>query len=115
MRMGQQIAAVAAIVLLGMLLGSGTYESVVLVPNFGANLPSSLEHLRLFMSVANPGTFFRVVSPATQLALLCAFALSWRAPSRRWWYLAAFVLAVAGDVITFTYHYPGTRSSSERH
>ena len=102
----EQFAAVAAIVLLGMLLGSGTYESVVLVPNFGTNLPSSLEHLRLFMSVTNPGIFFRIVSTATQLALLCAFALSWRAPGRRSWYVAAFVLAAAGDVITSMYHYP---------
>src|SRR5205823_4185260 len=42
----------------------------------------------------------------TQFALLCAFALSWRAPGRRWWYLAALLLTIASDVITFTYHYP---------
>ena len=102
----QRIFALAAVALLGMLLGACIYESVVLVPNFAADIPASLEHFRAFMKVCNPGTFFRVLAPATQVTLLASFLLSLRLRSVRWWYLMALVLLVAVDVVTFKFHYP---------
>jgi hypothetical protein len=104
--MTRPIVAAAAIALLGSLLGTCIYESVVLVPNFAADIPASLEHFRAFMTASNPGTFFRTVAPATQVTLLAALLLSWRRGSVRWWYLIALVLMVALDVVTFTFHYP---------
>ena len=97
----------AAIILVGMLLGAGVYESVVMAPNYAAAVPESLEDAKQFMRVTNPGNYFRVVAPLTQIALLITLVLNWRgARERRWWLLSTFVLAVAVDVITFTYHYP---------
>ena len=60
-----------ALVVSAMLLGAAVYESVVLAPNL-QGAPTSLEHARGFYHVTNPGVFFRVVSPATQLFLLVA-------------------------------------------
>jgi hypothetical protein len=105
-RLTQRIVALAAVGLIGPLLGAGIYESVVLVPNFAADIPASLEHFRAFMTASNPGTFFRSVAPITQVALLAALLLSWRQGSVRRWYLIALVLMVAVDVVTFTFHYP---------
>jgi hypothetical protein len=102
----QQIVALAAVALLGFLLGACIYESIVLVPNFAADIPASLEHFRAFMKASNPGIFFRTVAPATQVVLLAALLLSWRQGSVRRWYLIAVVLLVALDVVTFTFHYP---------
>jgi uncharacterized membrane protein len=102
----RRILALAAVALLGMLLGACIYETVVLVPNFAADIPASLEHFRAFMKASNPGNFFRALAPATQLSLLAALVLSWRQRSVRWWYLAALVLAVAVDIVTFKFHYP---------
>jgi uncharacterized membrane protein len=104
--MTQPIVASAAVVLVGFLLGAGIYESVVLVPNFAADIPASLEHFRAFMTASNPGTFFRSVAPITQVTLLAALLLSWRQGSVRRWYLIALVFMVALDVVTFTFHYP---------
>jgi len=98
--------ALAAIALLGMILGPCIYESVVLVPNMAADIPASLEHLRGFMKVSNPGNFFRVLAPATQVVLVVSLVLSWRRGSVRWWYLTALLLVVAVDVVTFKFHYP---------
>ena len=100
------ISVAIVLVLSAMLLGTGVYESVVVAPNFhGA--PASLEHARGFYHATNPGTFFRVLSPATQLFLLVALVCNWRpAPVTRWKLAGALALAIIADVITFRFHYP---------
>lgn len=96
-----------ALAALGTLLGGSLYESVVNAPNMRAGIPDSLEHFRRFMSVTNPGTFFRVVAPLAQLLTLASLVLCWRRPAgRRWWLLAALACVAVADVITFTFHYP---------
>jgi hypothetical protein len=89
-----------------MLLGTGVYESVVVAPNL-QGAPSSLEHARGFYHATNPGTFFRVISPGTQLFLLLALVCNWSPiPFTRWRLAGALALAILGDVITFKFHYP---------
>jgi|SRR6185437_1507303 len=96
-----------AIIFLGVLFGGSLYDSIVMAPNYRIGIPQSLEHLRLFMAAANPGSFFRVVAPLTQLSILISLILGWRRPAgRKWWLIAALLLIVAGDVVTFTFHYP---------
>ena len=59
------------------------------------------------MAVANPGNFFRLIAPVTQLSILVSLILGWKRPAgRRGWLILALLLIVAGDVITFTFHYP---------
>jgi hypothetical protein len=90
---------------LSALVGASIYDGVVLAPNLGGG-PAGLEHGRLFMSRANPGTLFRVLSPATQLLLLAALIAAWRLQQCRWLLLGALVAILLADVITFTFHYP---------
>jgi hypothetical protein len=94
------LSATIVLVVSGVLLGAGVYESVVLAPNL-QGAPTSLEHARGFYHVTNPGVFFRVVSPATQLFLLVALVCNWKAPGTRWRLAGALVLAILADVITF--------------
>jgi hypothetical protein len=95
-----------ALALSVMLLGTGIYESVVVAPNL-QGAPSSLEHARGFYHATNPGMFFRVLSPGTQLFLLLALACNWGpVPVTRWRLAGALALAILGDVITFKFHYP---------
>lgn len=97
----------AAIIFLGALFGASVYESVVMAPNYRADIPESLEHVRRFMSVTNPGTFFRVAAPLVQISLLVSLILNWKRPrGRRWWLITALILVVLADAITFTFHYP---------
>jgi hypothetical protein len=89
-----------------MLLGAALYESVVVAPNF-QGAPSSLEHARGFYHTTNPGTFFRVLAPSTQVFLLAALLCNWMpVPLTRWRLAGALALAILGDVITFRFHYP---------
>jgi hypothetical protein len=100
------VSAAIALVVAGILLGAGVYESVVLAPNLQGG-PISLEHARGFYHVTNPGMFFRVVAPATQLFLLVALVCNWNpTPATRWGLASALVLAILADVITFKFHYP---------
>jgi hypothetical protein len=102
----RSLVGLLALMLVGILLGASLYESVVLVPNFRHDIPNSLEHFRLFMRAANPGTFFRVVAPMTQVTLLVGVIIFWMIRPARWWFVAALVTCAAGDVMTFTFHYP---------
>jgi uncharacterized membrane protein len=99
------LSAAIVLVVSGILLGACVYESVVLAPNL-QGAPTSLEHARGFYHVTNPGVFFRVVSPATQLFLLVALVCNWKARGTRWSLAGALVLAILADVITFKFHYP---------
>jgi hypothetical protein len=103
----REIILCLAVISVGALFGGSLYDSIVLAPNFRVGVPQSLEHLRQFMAVANPGNFFRLIAPLTQLSILISLILGWKRPAgRRWWLILALVLIVAGDVITFTFHYP---------
>jgi len=103
----KQFVLVAGIIALGAVFGAGLYQSTVEAPNFNTGIPESLEHYRLFMSVANPGNYFRIAAPAAQVLVLLSLILNWRNPrSRRWWLLAGLVLIIGADVITFSIHYP---------
>jgi len=106
-RVNLRLVSVAiALVASAMLLGAGVYESVVVAPNF-QGAPISLEHARGFYHATNPGVFFRVLSPATQLLLLVALVCNWRpVPVTRWRLAGALALAILADVITFKFHYP---------
>src|SRR5580704_17712170 len=100
------ISTAIALALSAMLLGTAVYESVVVAPNL-QGAPPSLEHARGFYHATNPGTFFRVISPGTQLFLLLALACNWSPiPVTRWRLAGALALAILGDVITFKFHYP---------
>jgi len=89
-----------------MLLGTGVYESVVVAPNL-QGAPSSLEHARGFYHATNPGMFFRVLAPGTQLFLLLALVCNWAPiPLTRWRLAGALALAILSDLITFKFHYP---------
>ena len=102
----REILAAVDILGLGILFGGGVYESVVVNPNYRANIPESLSHLRQFMKVRTPANLFRIASPVTMLSLLASGIASWGLSASRWWFVAAFFALVIADSITYTFHYP---------
>jgi len=82
------------------------YNSLVDAPNWGADIPNSLVAARHYFTVANPGNFFRIISPVNQVLALIAAVLCWKSGNLRYIALGSLVLAVLADVFTFGYFYP---------
>lgn len=89
------------------ILFANIYTSMVDAPNWARDVPASIVAAREYMGVANPGTFFRTFSPINQVLTLLAVIAAWWAPRGTFSIcLAALILAVAADIMTFTYFYP---------
>ena len=83
------------------------YTSLVDVPAWGSNLPTSIETARQYYTYSNPGDFFRIFSPANQgLGLLCVVLFWKHGKEMRRLLLAAFILYMIGEGMTFQYFYP---------
>lgn len=103
----RKFAIMLAITFAAGLLFTNVYTSIVDAPNWGHNIPASLESARAYFQAANPGTFFRIFSPLGQVVALFAVILCWTVDKRvRYFLLAALVIAVSVDVFTFAYFYP---------
>lgn len=103
----QKLILIIAAIFASGLLFVNVYTSVVDARNWGHDIPNSLMAARAYMSVANPGTFFRTVSPMSQVIALLALIICWRAGARVRIYCAvALILAVSGDLFTFAYFFP---------
>ena len=100
------VICLAATIAAGLMFAN-MYNSIVDVPNWGRDIPASIETTRAYFSAANPGTFFRMFSPAGQIVTLVALVLCWTVDRRvRYYLLVALIFAVATDVFTFGYFYP---------
>jgi Domain of unknown function (DUF1772) len=86
---------------------ANVYNSIVDAPSWGSNIPTSIDTARQYYKSSNPGNFFRIFSPTNQfLGLLCV-VLFWKQGKRvRYFLMAAFVLYVIGEGMTFMYFYP---------
>jgi hypothetical protein len=103
----RQAIIFTAIVVTGAVLGANVYNSVVDVPNWGAQIPGSLETARRYFGVRTPGTFFRVASPLSQVLSMLVLIVSWRlGGTTRGLAALALGLGILADVLTFAYFYP---------
>ena len=103
----RKLTLALAISLAAGLLFANIYNSLIDARNWGANIPASIQTARDYFKTANPGTFYRIFSPANQVAGLLALILCWRAGKRVRIYCAiALMCAVATDMLTFAYFYP---------
>lgn len=83
------------------------YSSLVNAAAFEANIPESIVAAREFFKTVNPGNFFKIFSPLTQLLALAALILFWKkAPAARVTLGVALACYVAADIFTFTYFHP---------
>lgn len=83
------------------------YNSIIDTTSWISNVPNSIAVFRQYYHSVNPGNFFRIFSPINQLLALVAVILFWKTSGKaRLFLIIAFLLAVLGDVITFTYFYP---------
>jgi hypothetical protein len=104
--MKRTVLILSAIVASGVLFVN-VYTSIVDAQNWGRDIPASLIAAREYFRAANPGTFFRVISPVNQLLTLLALLICWRAGKTvRIYCGVALLCALAGEALTYAYFFP---------
>lgn len=103
----KRILLYAALAVIAGLFFVNLYNSLVDVPNWQRDIPTSIQQVRSYMATATPANFFRPFAPVAQVLTLLGLILFWkRGPSFRLPWGAALVLVLLGDALTFGYFYP---------
>ena len=103
----KQIFVFLSLIIASGLLLTNIFTSIVDAPNWGSNIPASIEVARQYYQTSNPGNFFRIFSPINQmLALICVILFWKRGKDVRGFLIVAFLLYVAAEGLTFMYFYP---------
>lgn len=72
-----------------------------------SDIPNSILAAREYFKTVNPGDFFKIFSPATQILTLLSLVLFWKtARSVRLFLGIALLCYISGDIFAFTYFHP---------
>jgi uncharacterized membrane protein len=100
-----EVLSIAGMVGLTFLLAGNVYNAVVEMPNMKD--AAHVEALRAFATEANPGNYFRVISPISSLCLLASAIVGWSRPrARNAPALVAAGCMIAAEVFTVAYFFP---------
>lgn len=88
-------------------LFTNIYNSMVNGVATESDIPNSVMAARAFFKTVNPGNFFQIFSPATQILTLLSLILFWKtAKSARLFLGIALLCYISGDIFAFTYFHP---------
>ncbi|KOS06506.1 hypothetical protein AM493_11015 [Flavobacterium akiainvivens] len=89
------------------ILFANIYNSLVNAAAADANIPTSIIAAREYFKSVNPGDFFKIFSPFTQLLALAALILFWKkSVSIRLLLAIALACYISGDIFAFLYFHP---------
>lgn len=90
-------------------LFSNVFNSMVIAVATDSDIPNSIIAGKEFFKVANPGDFFMIFSPASQLLTVLSLLLFWKNGKKVRLFLGiALLCSVSADVMAFTYFHPRT-------
>ncbi|RZJ65907.1 MAG: DUF1772 domain-containing protein [Flavobacterium sp.] len=83
------------------------YNSLVNAVAVDSDIPNSVIATREYFKVVNPGDFFKIFSPLTQVFALLSLIVLWkRSKSVRMFLGLAFLCYLSADIFTFIYFHP---------
>jgi hypothetical protein len=90
-------------------LFANIFNSIVIAAATDSDIPNSVLAARRFFNSVNPGDFFKIFSPASQILTLISLILCWKKTSNIRLFLGiALICYVSGDIFAFTYFHPRT-------
>ena len=92
--------------LMMMVFGGAIMETFINFPNWFHNIPTSLDAAKNFLQARNPGQFFQTLYPLAILTGIAFVILGWKIKPARNFILAALVLSVGLEALTFAFIYP---------
>lgn len=103
----KRIILLISLIVASGILTANIYNTVIDARSWASDLPNSIQAARQYFKSVNPGDFYRIISPISQLLALISIILFWKAGKKiRIALIVAFVLFFATDILTFTYFYP---------
>ncbi|MBL7869451.1 MAG: DUF1772 domain-containing protein [Flavobacterium lindanitolerans] len=103
----KKLVLYAAIALSSGLFFTNIYNSIVNAANWESNIPYSIKATKDFFTVANPGSFFKLIDLPNLVLMSLALILFWKHSTSIRLYLGfAIVCFISSLVLTFTYFYP---------
>lgn len=92
--------------LMMMVFGGAIMETFINFPNWFHDIPASLDVAKNFLQARNPGQFFQTLYPLAILTGMAFVILGWRIKPARNFILAALILSVGVEFLTFVFIYP---------
>jgi hypothetical protein len=90
-------------------LFANLYTSMVIAVATDRDIPNSVIAGGEFFKVTNPGDFFKIFSPASQVLTLISLILFWKYSKKARLFLGIALLCfISGDIMAFTYFHPRT-------
>jgi hypothetical protein len=103
----QTIVLYLAIIINSGLLFVNIYTSIVDAPNWGANIPTSLETARKYFSEKNPHVFFKIVGTVIHVLGINCVIRFWNTDKQiRLNNISALALILIIDLLIFTCFFP---------
>jgi len=102
------------IILISVAVASGVlfanvFTTMVIAVATESDIPNSVIAGREFFKHTNPGDFFKIFSPASQLLALVSLILFWKTSKKVRMFLGVALLCyITGDILAFTYFHPRT-------
>lgn len=88
-------------------LFANVFNSMVISEAAKSDIPKSIMAAREYFKTVNPGNFFQIFSPATQIFTLLSLIVFWKTEkSVRLFLGIALLCSITGDIFAFTYFHP---------
>ena len=88
------------------ILFTNIFNSIIISDAARSDIPNSVIAAREYFKTVNPGDFFKILSPATQVMTLLSVILFWRYKKVRLFLGVALLCYISGDIFVFTYFHP---------
>ena len=103
----QTIVLYLAIIINSGVLFVNGYNSIVEAPNWGANMPASMEIARSYFAEKSPQDFFKIVGIVIHILGINCVIRFWKTDKQiRFYAISALALILLIDLLTFTYFFP---------
>lgn len=90
-------------------LFANIYNSMVNGVATDSDIPNSIIAGKEFFKTVNPGDFFQIFSPASQILTLASLLLFWKHSKKMRLFLGiALICYISADIMAFTYFHPRT-------
>ena len=103
----RKIIVLASVSFASGILFVNIYNSLVNAVAVESDIPNSVIATREYFKTVNPGDFFKIFSPLTQIMALVSLILFWKKSRQIRLLLGiAFALYLSADIFTFIYFHP---------